>query len=165
MVPKFAIIGVFAVASGLLFDRLMAERWRDWKTALIVALALPANFLISLFAFRYGSNDLLVGAFTILAILSRIDRKDVAAGAWLAFAVLLKFYPIVFLPLLMLDGRGIRWQIGLVAVLVVGAGLALAYAVWGEGIWSRWSRRAIAVHRSSAPCACCRTMGSASSSA
>ena len=36
----------------------------------------------------------------------------------------------------MLDGRKIRWQIGLVAVLVVGAGLALAYAVWGEAIWS-----------------------------
>lgn len=73
-------------------------------TVAAFTLLVPANgFLIGV-AFVFGLNDALVAAFIGLAVLVRWRKCLLLAGAALGLAFLLKFYPLLLLPVFSLDG-------------------------------------------------------------
>ena len=50
----------------------------------------------------------------------------------LASAVLLKIYPLVLLPFLVLDNRRMNWKLLITALLAIIVGIGLSVALWGE---------------------------------
>jgi hypothetical protein len=125
---------VFGVAATLLLRRLLKERG-DAPALAIYALAVPGNMLITAFGFAFGSNDLLVAAFVVFAILARLDRRANLVAFWLGLAILLKLYPLLFVPLFAVERRRIDVRLCVATALVVVAGMAAAYAVWGAVVF------------------------------
>jgi len=132
--PKLAIIAIFGIAASFLLKRLLAERY-DGRTLMLYFLAVPGNMLITSFGFTFGSNDVLAGAFIIFAILARLDNRSILVGFWLMLAILLKFYPALFMPLFMIrDDRKIDFKLGFAVVFFLILGMALSYLAWGDAV-------------------------------
>ena len=68
----------------------------------------------------------------MLAVALRLRERDFAAGAVLGLAALLKFYPILLVPLFALDRERVRGRLMLSAVVVTAFGLAVAIGIWGK---------------------------------
>lgn len=134
LAPKLVIAGVFAVATSMLFLRLLKVRGLDRGSIWIFALAIPANALITLFGAGYGSNDLLTGAFVVFAILSRLDSRPALFGFWISLAILTKFYPALLVPLFALDRGRFDLRYILYAGLFTVIGLAATYVMWGSAM-------------------------------
>ncbi len=79
----------------------------------------------------FGHWDILVAVVCVAAVHERSRGRDVAAGAWLAAGILLKYMPIVILPFLVVEGRRVRWRLLLAATLAAAAGLVLSWLIWG----------------------------------
>ena len=80
----------------------------------------------------YGHLDLLVGLLCIAAVEARVRGRDYASAGWISAGTLLKFFPGVLVPFLMLDGRRIRVRF-LATTLVLGAlGMGAACLIWGS---------------------------------
>ena len=79
----------------------------------------------------YGHFDVLVGILCIAAVEARLQERRAESVAWLASGVLLKFFPAVLTPFLMLDKGRIqsRYVIGTIALVV--AGMTTACLIWG----------------------------------
>ena len=131
MLPKAIFVLAWQVSSWSLLYQLARQRINlPWLIFWLAAL--PFNPLFWSFGVVYGSMDALVAALCLSALaLRKADRHSVAA-ATLALAVLLKIYPIVFAPFLALDGRRINWRFLTTFGVLLAAGLALSFLVWGE---------------------------------
>jgi hypothetical protein len=79
----------------------------------------------------FGHWDILVAVACVAAVHERSRGHDVAAGAWLAAGILLKYLPVVIVPFLVVEGRRVRWRLLLTAMLATAAGLALSWLLWG----------------------------------
>lgn len=79
----------------------------------------------------FGHWDILVAVACVAAVHARSRGRDVAAGAWLASGILLKYLPVVILPFLVVEGRRVRVRLLLAAVLATAAGFALSGLLWG----------------------------------
>jgi Glycosyltransferase family 87 len=116
----------------LLLKRIIGTRETD--AALVYVIAVPLNCNITLLGLGFASNDALCAAFFLFAVLSRVDRRRIAAGIWLGLAGLLKFYPLAFFPFFMIEHRTIRLRSAAAAVLTFAFGMALAYVWWGRSV-------------------------------
>lgn len=112
----------------------------DLKTLMLLALAY-AFFPLTFFStYVFGINDSVVALCVLLALEARRREWYEGSGLWLGLGALLKFYPLLFLPLLMLDRngslrlRGIAAGVGLFAV-----GMLVGYLVWGESVLAPFS--------------------------
>ncbi len=94
-----------------------------------LAIALGPFFWVEIAYF--GHFDILVALACVAAVSARLRGKDRAAGLGLALGFLLKFLPLALLPTLALDGRRLRVRLVAVAMLVMVAGMVLAYGAWG----------------------------------
>jgi hypothetical protein len=131
LAPKLAMAGALLVANAVLLRTLYrsAEGWFA-----VYLLAVPANCLIVSMGFAYGLNDALVAALVVGAIIARHDDHPIVAGVFLGLAVLLKFYPVILVPLFAMDTGRVRWKLIFAAAAVACAGMSAAALVWGEAI-------------------------------
>jgi hypothetical protein len=83
----------------------------------------------------WGNFDILVAVTCVAAIDARVRQGDRALGAWLSTGILLKFFPVVLAPVLLLDRAGVRRRAALVCVGLLVAGFALSAAMWGTATW------------------------------
>lgn len=79
----------------------------------------------------YGHFDILVGLACLWAILAWADGRDIRAGLGLAAGVLLKYLPIVLLPVLAFDRGRFRLRFLGVALAAIAIGLGVSHWIWG----------------------------------
>ena len=130
LAPKLLFaLAFWMFAAWLVKDFAPSRRLPAWGgLVLLLWLANPYAWIeIAL----YGHLDVLVGLLCIAAVESRMQERDYAAAGWISAGTLLKFFPGVLVPFLMLDGRRIRWRF-LATTLVLGAlGMGTACLIWG----------------------------------
>ena len=131
ILPKVIFVFAWQVSSWYLVHQLV-RRGIDLPWLIFWFTALPFNPIFWTFGVVYGSVDSLVAALCLSALAWRQAERHSAAAFALALAVLLKIYPIVFAPFLALDGRKINWRFLTTFVVLMVAGLALSFLVWGE---------------------------------
>ena len=90
------------------------------------------NFLILPMVFIYGSNDVLVAALVGSALLCMLSERRIAGGILLGLAALVKFYPILCFPSLLLSKSKQAFITVLVASLTFAVGMGLSFIVWGR---------------------------------
>ena len=83
-----------------------------------------------------GGFDGVVGIACVAAIHCRRHRRDTASGIWLAFGILLKYIPVVLLPLAMLDRRRFRSKLALACMGMLAGGIILSVLLWGKATFS-----------------------------
>ncbi|APW63410.1 glycosyltransferase family 87 protein [Paludisphaera borealis] len=130
LAPKLACALTFWLfAAWLVKDFAVGRHLPAWAgTALLLWLASPYVWVeIALF----GHFDVLVGLLCIGAVEARTRGDDYASAAWISAGTLLKYFPGVLVPFLMLDGQRIRVRF-LVTTLILGAlGMGTACLIWG----------------------------------
>lgn len=134
LAPKLAIVGALLVANAALLSVLIRSAAEGWFA--IYLLAVPANCLIVSMAFAYGLNDALVSALVVGAIIARQGDRPIGAGLFLGIAALLKFYPIILVPLFAMDAGRVRWKLIVAASAVATAGMGAGALMWGDAITS-----------------------------
>jgi hypothetical protein len=80
----------------------------------------------------YGHLDVLVALACVAAVHGQARGKDVFSGICLATGVLLKYLPIVILPLLVFDKRRFRFRLFSYCAVLIIAGLFMSLLVWGK---------------------------------
>jgi hypothetical protein len=134
LAPKMLIVLPFLVANGLLLREIYALR--DGRPLCgLYLLIVPTNFLVISMAFTYGLNDGLVAALVVFALIARYRGYLIIPGCFLGFAVLLKFYPIILVPMFALDAGRFRLRLIFAAAAITVAGMTLAAVVWGDAIF------------------------------
>lgn len=132
LAPKLLFaLAFWMFAAWLVKDFAPSRRLPAWAgLILLLWLANPYAWIeIALF----GHLDVLVGLLCIAAVECRMQGKDYASAGWISAGTLLKFFPGVLVPFLMLDGRRIRVRF-LATTLVLGAlGMGTACLIWGLG--------------------------------
>src|SRR5258708_3786882 len=98
----------------------------------LYVLAVPTNVLVIIVAFVYGLNDALVASLVVVAMLARHHGHLVVAGCFLGLAVLLKYYPVVLVPMFALEVGHIRVRLILAAAAIVLIGMGTTALVWGD---------------------------------
>ena len=138
LAPKLFIVGALLVANAALALSLLRERGMS-PILIVYLLAVPTNVLVVGVGVVYGLNDALVAALLVMAVLLRLRGKFVATGIAIGAAALLKYYPLLLLPFFALDGKRLHWPVLASGLAVFCAGMAAAYALWGEGLLERMS--------------------------
>jgi hypothetical protein len=80
----------------------------------------------------WGNFDVLVAVTCVAAIDVRSRERDAPLGGWLAAGILLKFFPVVLAPVLLLARAGIRRRAVAGCGLLLAIGFALSVALWGS---------------------------------
>jgi Glycosyltransferase family 87 len=83
-----------------------------------------------------GHFDILVGLFCLGAIRAWTRGYDIGSGVCLALGVLLKYQPIVLLPVLALDRGRARRRFLVAALGTIAFGMGLSCLVWGTSTLS-----------------------------
>lgn len=78
-----------------------------------------------------GHFDILVGLLCVGSVRAWARGRDIRSGVCLALGVLLKYLPIVLLPVLSLDRGRVRTRFVIVAPAAIAFGLLLSIRVWG----------------------------------
>ena len=138
LAPKLFMVGALLVANAALALSLLRERGLS-PILIVYLLAVPTNVLVVGVGVVYGLNDALVAALLVMAVLLRLRGKFVATGITIGAAALVKYYPLLLLPFFALDGKRLHWPVIASGLAVFGAGMAAAYALWGEGVLERMS--------------------------
>ena len=129
--PKVLFVLAWQASSWYVLIRL-ARRECNTRWLLFWLLALPLNPLFWSFGVVYGVNDAFVAALCLAAVVLRQENRPMASAAILAFATLMKIYPIVIMPFMALDGRGVHWKFVAIFAAVVMIGFGLSLYAWGE---------------------------------
>ncbi|THD68739.1 MAG: DUF2029 domain-containing protein [Bradyrhizobium sp.] len=135
LAPKMFIVVALLVANALL-------AWELYRCSGIgplygvYALAVPTNCLVISMGIVYGLNDALVAALIVFAVVARIHGGMIVAGCLLGLAVLLKYYPIILVPMFALDAGRVRRGIVVAAAVVILIGMSASVLVWGDATFS-----------------------------
>jgi hypothetical protein len=97
--------------------------------------ALAAYFLLNPYFWIeipwFGHFDIFVALACLGALHYRMQDRDRISGTLLAIGTLLKIFPVVMLPFLLIDGRRLRIRLGAWYLLFTGVGLLVAWLMWG----------------------------------
>jgi hypothetical protein len=129
--PKALFVGLW-ICSSLYFAAVALRRPDGVKWAYGITAAMLAGPFFALLVAHYGYFDILPAVLCLVAVGLRLKGRDAWAGLAVAAAVLLKYYPLAVVPFLMLDGRRIRWRLGIWCVVAIAIGMAGSLLVWGE---------------------------------
>lgn len=139
LLPK--LIFVFAWFGGACWLlRELAHRGLTLPWLMFWLFALPFNPFFWIFVVMYGSMDGLVAALCLLAVVwNHVDRQRLA-GLVLGIAVLMKFYPVVMAPFLLVkksvgERAGIRWRFLAALLITTIIGFGVSFIVYGEEIF------------------------------
>ncbi len=80
---------------------------------------------------HFGFFDVLVGIACAGAVHAARRGGERLSGALVGVGILVKFLPVVVLPVLASGGRRLRPNLAGSAAVVVGAGMAASFALWG----------------------------------
>ena len=69
--------------------------------------------------FFYGVNDSLVTLFFICSILFYLNKRFIFSGVFISIASLIKFYPILFAPQLIVKKKNINFRILLTIIVFI----------------------------------------------
>lgn len=105
-------------------------------TALAVVFSLFLNPFFWLTIAEYGLFDILPAISCLSALVFIYRRRFYWAGLLLGLGVLLKIYPIVLLPFLMIDGRRLNIAPALSCIGTVAMGLLISVGIWGQSTFS-----------------------------
>ena len=136
--PKilFALCGV--LTSYLLLNRTdEGGAIRLQPSTVFVTLAFVLHPITLFVCYYFSINDSVCALLLVLALIAREKNHLVSAGILIGVAALLKFYPIIFAPFLMITAPRVitlRPMIAAVATFVVG--MAAAYLIWGTDIFA-----------------------------
>ena len=83
-----------------------------------------------------GHFDIVVALCCLGAIRAWTRDQDFRSATMLALGVLLKYFPLVLLPFLVLDRGRLRARFLFVAVATIALGLGLSLALWGQSTFS-----------------------------
>ena len=100
-------------------------------TWVVYLLLIPMNFLVIGAVFLFGNNDALVAGLIGFGVLARFRGLVITAGILLGLAVLLKFYPLLLLPVLAFDNRRLNLRVLASAMGVIMVGFAITTLQWG----------------------------------
>jgi hypothetical protein len=100
-----------------------------------LCLVYSLSFYPIIVTLNHGQINLLMLAFLLLAWLFAKRERAALAGLLLALAVLLKWYPIILIPLLLLIRR---WREGAYAAAWLALATAVSALVLPRGIWNDW---------------------------
>jgi hypothetical protein len=138
LAPKLAFVLSTIVVYIVIGLAALRRGWEmSWRQIQRLAIAWPLSPLALICACVFGLNDSLVALFVILALEIRERGKHAWSGLFLGLGALLKFYPLLFVPLICLGRQGIIHVRGLFAAAVTFTiGMAAAYGVWGPSVLS-----------------------------
>lgn len=131
LAPKLVMSVSFTLGIGLIACEL-ARKGVGALQLFMFCLVLPAHCLAISVGFAYGLNDTLAAALISYALIARLRAHDTIAGIMLGLAVLLKYYPVVLVPLFALDQGRLRLRLLVASAGCVGLGLAAAGLLWGD---------------------------------
>jgi hypothetical protein len=133
LAPKLLIVTALLAANMLLVRALHGGGDLGSRYG-IYLLAVPTNCLVIIMGAVYGLNDTLVAALVACAVVARHRGRPAVAGCVLGLAVLLKYYPLVLVPLFALEAGRFRARLVLAAAAVTLIGLGAAALVWGGAV-------------------------------
>jgi alpha-1,2-mannosyltransferase len=93
------------------------------------------NFYPVVVTLNHGQVNILGLAFLVLFWLLARNRNAVLAAFFLALAILLKTYPLIIIPMLLLIGR---WREGVYAGAWVGLATLVSLMLFPNTIWHDW---------------------------
>jgi Glycosyltransferase family 87 len=99
-------------------------------------VSVTTNVLIINMAFAYGSNDALVAALLVSALVARHRGHLATAGCLLGLAALLKYYPALLIPFFGLENGRFQPRLLSTAASTIAIGLVAAMFVWGGNFFT-----------------------------
>jgi len=117
LAPKIIFAFSFIYLSYLVFKRIIIKK----KNILLFYfyLTLHCNFLIISGVFFYGLNDAFVAFFFIFSILFYVNQRFIFSGIFISIASLIKLYPILFIPQLLITNNKINFKIFFTIVVFI----------------------------------------------
>ena len=131
LAPKLFFCFVWLAASTFLVNAYRQQHTKDYVGQFLLICFLYLNPFFWLTTVEYGLMEVLPAACCLGALVFRQNRKLFLCGFVLALGALLKYYPIVLLPFLMLDGRHLRIKPALSCIATIAIGLYLSILIWG----------------------------------
>ena len=145
--PRLLFCWIWLAGGVLLLNRCAEDRLPAWISWTILFFLYFNPYFFRLYA--YGQNDLAVSGLLLISVLGHRAKKDLAAGSLFALSLSYKFYPIVMLPFLLVDGQRmgglanffttIRWKFIVALGLTLSLILAGAHQVLGQSFFSPYS--------------------------
>jgi len=129
--PKCLFVFAWAWSSVFLVGQSYRRSGQPLDAWMMAFVMLVSPFFAVLIA-HYGFFDILPAGLILMAVHLRTKDRDGWAGAALAAAVLLKYYPLAVLPFLMLDGRKLRLKLLISCLGLIGLGMLASFAWWGD---------------------------------
>ena len=136
LAPKL-LFCVAWLGSAAYLVKVLSQRYR--KSPLVMLAGVFCLFLNPFFWLtisEYGLFDILPAISCLGAIALSSRRRFYWAGFILGIGVLLKFYPIVLLPFLMVESRRLKIAPALSCIGTVGLGFLISVVVWGQSTFS-----------------------------
>ncbi|KOP22560.1 hypothetical protein AMR41_30855 [Hapalosiphon sp. MRB220] len=117
--------------------KILSRRYREEPLVMLAGIFYVfINPFFWLTIAEYGLFDILPSIGCLIAIALSTKRRFYLSGLVLGIGVLFKYYPIVLLPLLMIDGRKLRFSPALSCIGTIISGLLISVAVWGMSTFS-----------------------------
>lgn len=132
--PKILFVFAWSWVTAFLVGQVI-QRGGSVRLAWGIAIGMLFSPYFATLIVHYGYFDIVPAGLCLFAVHMRTKNRDGLAGAALAVAVLMKFYPIALLPFLMLDGRRLRIRIAVWCVGLFILGMLSSYLYWGESTW------------------------------
>ena len=109
LAPKVLFCFSFIYLSYLVFKKIITKN----KNILLLYfyLTIPCNFLIISCVFFYGLNDAFVTFFFVFSILFYLNQRFIISGIFISIASLIKLYPILFVPHLLIMKNKINFRL------------------------------------------------------
>ncbi|MGH2345173.1 MAG: glycosyltransferase family 87 protein, partial [Chloroflexota bacterium] len=139
LLPGISYTAGFVMWLGLIM--LVTAGWLIRRRQLEAAAAFVLYTLLAGWAFTLQRFDLLAGVIVLLTLVLAQQGRPRAAAGMLALATLLKLFPVVLLPFLLIAcrrGESGRWRWDLVTVFlaVCGAGILPELLLSPSSLWS-----------------------------
>lgn len=137
--PRAFFTFIWFAAGAYLYMQLDNDRPKFKSQALFLIFFIFVNPYFFLSTVYYGQFDILVAALCLASVVMRLKGKDKFSGFFLALAFLMKIYPIVILPALVLEGWKVRRKLFVSFLVVVISGLGVSYLIWGNSTFEPFS--------------------------
>ena len=123
LVPKILFGFSFIFLSYLVFKNIVKKK--EKILLIYFYITLQCNFLIISGVFFYGLNDALVTFFFIFSILFYLNQRFIFSGIFISIASLIKFYPVLFVPQLLIMNNKINFKLFLTIITFISSFLIL----------------------------------------
>ena len=137
LAPKICLALTMFLVALMLSDESAQQGTRGRDGLLSPAFLLALCPLTAVYVYGFGSNDALAALSVAVALRMRSNGRFALAGTALAIGALVKFYPLLFVPLFAFsaDGR-VQLRTFISATAVFLGGMGAAYLAWGADIFA-----------------------------